>query len=263
MNQPIRIAATLAFLALANDAGAGPNVERVEVPVRGKTLSLAVYRPDTPHPRGTVIMASGDVGWVGLAVNMAEFLRADGYLVAGVNVRQYLSAFTERKSHLMPEQVAGDYLAIRDSLAARHLLAPPVVVSGVSEGAAVAVLAASDEANHAWIAGVISMGLPTSAELAWRWSDFTTWITKKDANEPSFAPKDFIAAVSPVPMCMIQSTRDEYVPEAGYRDLESAARNPKRLVLIEADNHRFSNRLPELRREYSAVLSAIPSGSCR
>lgn len=76
------------------------------------------------------------------------------------------------------------------------------------------------------------------AELAWRWTDFTTWITKKDANEPSFFPVDFIAQVAPIPIVMIQSSRDEYVTEADYRRLEATAREPKKLVVIDAANHR-------------------------
>jgi hypothetical protein len=59
---------------------------------------------------------------------------------------------------------------------------------------------------------------------------------------------------------MIQSRRDEYVSEADYRRLETIARDPKRLVLIDASNHRFTDRLPELRRDVIAGLAWIASG---
>ncbi len=36
-------------------------------------------------------MGSGDVGWVGTGVDVAKFLSAQGFVVVGVNVRQYLS----------------------------------------------------------------------------------------------------------------------------------------------------------------------------
>lgn len=233
--------------------------EHVEVPVRGKSLSIAIYRPALPAAavKGTILMASGDVGWVGLAVSMAEFLRDAGYVVAGVNVRQYLSAFTSGSTHLEPADVPRDYADIAASLRAKGLMAGPVIVSGVSEGAALAVLAASAPANHGWIDGVITMGLPPSAEIAWRWSDFTSWITRKDASEPSFAPRNYLATISPVPLVMIQSMKDEYVSEHDYRDLEAAAQAPKKLVLINAGNHRFTDRIPELRREFTAALAWI------
>jgi type IV secretory pathway VirJ component len=255
---PIVIVVAFALPASPSSASVG---ERADLTVRGKTLTLMIYRPYAPlsKVKGTVIMGSGDVGWVGLAASMAAFLSDEGYVVVGVNVRQYLSSFTSHGSHVTPSGVAGDYARIAAYLRTRDLLKAPVTVSGVSEGAALAVLAASADANHAWITGVITMGLPASAELAWRWSDFTTWFTKKDASEPSFAPKDFIASVSPLPICMIQSTKDEYVTEADYRELAAAARPPRKLVLIEAGNHRFTDRMQDLRREFLAALAWIPS----
>jgi hypothetical protein len=250
------IGVMLCSLGLVGRAAAA---ERLDVPVRGKTIALTVYRPATRRdgPKGTIFMGSGDVGWVGLAPAMAEYLSADGYIVIGVNVRQYLSAFTAGSAHLQPADVPGDYGIVAAYLRNRQLLTAPVVLSGVSEGAALSVLAASSPTNHAWVNGVITMGLPATAELAWRWSDFTAWITKKDADEPSFAARDYIGAVSPLPLAMIQSRKDEYVPEADYRALESAAGGPKKLTLIDASNHRFTDRIPELRREFISALGWV------
>jgi dienelactone hydrolase len=246
----------LALLVLIPTAAAA--AEKVDVPVRGKTLTLTIYRPANNAPaRGTIVMGSGDVGWVGLAVTMAEELSAQGYVVAGVNVRQYLAAFTSGKSHLQPPEVPGDYLLFRDTLKQRGLLVRPVVLSGMSEGAALAVLAAADAKNHAWVDGVITMGIPPTAELAWRWTDMGAWVTKHDADEPSFAPRDVVAKVSPVPLYMIQSVKDEYVPKAEYERLNTTAREPKKLVLIAASNHRFTDRRPELRAAYLAGLAWI------
>jgi type IV secretory pathway VirJ component len=258
---PLRapIAVVVIVLSLVFGARRAGASERVDLPVRGKTIALTIYQPDLPaaQVKGTVFMGSGDVGWVGLAVSMAEFLRDNGYLVVGINVRQYLSAFRIGDQHLMVADVQGDFDRIAAYLRRRSLLRPPVVLSGVSEGAAIAVLGASALANHSWIDGVITMGLPATAELAWRWSDFTSWITKKDSAEPSFASRDYIAAVSPKPLWMIQSTTDEYVTTADYRDLEAAARPPRTLVLIQASNHRFTDRIKELRQAYLAALQEI------
>jgi type IV secretory pathway VirJ component len=227
-----------------------------KISVRGQTIALSVYTP-AGTPRGTIVMGSGDVGWVGLAVSLAEEYSAQGYLVVGLNVRQYLSSFTSHKTHLETRDEPVDYRTIADFLAARRLLVHPVVVSGVSEGAALAVLAASDTKNHDWIDGVITMGLPPSAELAWRWTDAASWITKRDADEPSFAPHEVIAAVAPLPLYMIQSKKDEYVAAADYERFRAAARDPKQLVLIDASNHRFTDRRPELSAAFTAGLAWI------
>jgi type IV secretory pathway VirJ component len=255
------IAALTIVAAVAPVARAGESVERVEWPQRGKTLSLSIYRP-AGMPRGTIVMAGGDVGWVGLAVTMAQHLVGEGYVVVGINVRQYLSVFTAGAAHLTPADVQRDYADLSRYLRGRGLLRAPVIVSGVSEGAALAVLAAAAPDNHSWIAGAITMGLPATAEIAWRWSDFTTWLTKKDAAEPSIKARDYLAAVSPLPLVMIQSTRDEYVPSADYRDLESVARAPHRQVLIDAGNHRFTDKIPELQRAFGEALAWIstPAG---
>lgn len=254
----VTTALSLALLCFSPSARAAPD-EHIEMPLRGKVLSLALYLPGPPalRQKGTVILGSGDVGWVGLAASTADFLKDEGYVVVGVNVRQYLSAFTVGKTHLTPSDPPSDYAAIVAYLRGRGLLKAPVIVSGVSEGAALAVLGGASPGNREWITGVITMGLPPSAELAWRWSDFTSWVTGKDASEPSFFPRDFIGSVSPVPICMIQSTRDEYVSEADYRRFEAAARAPKKLVLIDAANHRFTDRLPELRSQLMAAIAWV------
>lgn len=219
-------------------------------------MSLMVYRP-VGTPRGTIIMGSGDVGWVGLAVARAQELSSDGYIAIGINVREYLSSFTSGTTHLTPEDIQRDFGELSRFLRARGLLASPVVLSGVSEGAGIAVVAAASAENHAWVTGVITMGLPELSEIAWRWSDFTSWITKKDAAEPSVRATEFVGRVTPVPLAMIQSSKDEYVPESDYRAIERAAQNPKTLTLIPASNHRFTDRIPELRRAYTAALSWI------
>jgi len=247
------------LIALPSSAAAAESVEHVEWPQRGKSLSLTIYHPATSSPKGTVLMAGGDVGWVGLAVTMAQHLSSEGYVVIGINVRQYLSAFTSGAAHLSALDIQRDYGDLSRYLSLRGLLKPPVIVSGVSEGAALAVLAAAAPANHAWIAGAITMGLPATAEIAWRWSDFTTWITKRDAAEPSVRARDFVGAIAPLPLVMIQSTRDEYVPAADYRDLDSSARAPHQQLLIEASNHRFTDRIPELQRAYKQALDWIAS----
>lgn len=248
-------AASVAIVLLASGAQAA---EKVPVTIRGKTIAVELYRPPSgTTPRGTVLMGSGDVGWVGLAVDLSEFLSAQGYAVVGINVRQYLSSFTSGAAHVSTDEVPRDYAAIVQAMRDRRTLWDPVVVAGVSEGAALAVLAGADNANRAWVTGVLTMGLPPSAELAWRWTDITSWITKRDADEPSFEPRLFIGHVSPVPLWMIQSTKDEYVKEADFRLFEQQARPPKRLVLIDASNHRFTDRLAQLRQQVLAGLEWI------
>lgn len=249
------LAALTALLTGVSAAGAA-STDRLDVTVRGRTITLSIYKPKAAA-RGTIIMGSGDVGWVGLAVSMADELSAQGYLVVGVNVRQYLAAFTSGKDHVQTKDVPADYRIIADRLRAAQLLVRPVILSGVSEGAALAVLAASDPANHAWIDGVVTMGLPATAELAWHWSDLWAAAMKRDADEPSFTVADVLPAVAPLPLCMIQSKKDEYVTPADYEKFRAIAKEPKQLVLIDASNHRFTDRRAELGQAFTAGLAWI------
>jgi alpha-beta hydrolase superfamily lysophospholipase len=206
-------------------------------------------------------MGSGDLGWVGLAVKMSEFLVQQNYVVVGVNVREYLSSFTAGGQHVSIDEVRSDYRAISELLAREGLLHHPVLLSGVSEGAALAVAAAGDPGNHAWIDGVVTMGLPATAELAWRWTDMTSLITRRDAGEPSFAPSAYLGAIAPIPLAMIQSATDEYSTDADRAALLNAAKPPKKMIMIAAANHRFTDKLPELRTELLGAIAWITASA--
>ena len=253
------LALTGVLLGVTSNAS---STERLDLTVRGQAISLTIYRPKTT-PRGTIFMGSGDVGWVGLAVSMADELSAQGFLVIGINTRQYLSAFTSGKEHLQPRDVPADYQFFADRLREKQLLVRPVILSGVSEGAALAVLAASEQKNHAWIDGVITLGLPATAELAWRWTDLWASAMKKDADEPSFTITDFLPGVATLPLYMIQSKKDEYVTPAEYQKFGAIAKEPKQLVLIDASNHRFTDRRPELSKAFTDGLQWIAKAGKR
>ena len=239
--------------AVAADASSS---EKLDASVRGQKLTLALYRP-SGRPQGTIVIGSGDVGWVGLAVTVAEEFSAAGYAVVGINVRQYLAAFTTASSHLQPGDVPGDYRLLVDAARSRLELPRPLVLAGVSEGAGLAVLAAADARTHEWADGVVTMGLPATAELAWRWSDIASWITKRDMDEPSFSAFDYVPRVAPLPLYMIQSRKDEYVPASDYERFAAIAREPKKQVLIDASNHRFTDRRADLHRAIADGLAWI------
>ena len=120
----------LACAVVAAVAWSAPAVaaDKVDVSVRGKTLTVTLYTPNVP-PRDTVVMGSGDVGWVGLASSMAEELCTEGYTVVGINVRQYLSAFTSGQSHLETTNVPADYRVLIDTLKHSRSLAAPIIMS--------------------------------------------------------------------------------------------------------------------------------------
>jgi dienelactone hydrolase len=218
--------------------------------------------PQVLHLYGTrggpaVVVSSGDGGWVHLGPDVAAFLAAEGYFVVGFDAKAYLSGFTSRSGPLHPEDVPGDYQALVD-YAARGSSARPLLV-GVSEGAGLSVLAAAGPALKERVAGVVALGLPDKNELAWRFRDSIIYVTKKTPNEPTFSAREHASDVAPLPFAAIHATHDEFVPVPEIEAIVGEAREPKRLWLVEAADHKFSGSREELWRRLSEAIAWIGS----
>lgn len=228
------------FSLLVCLVGAAPaHAEATEtIVLRGHAQLLRTY-----GQRGgpAAVVSSGDGGWIHLGPHVAETLAAHGYFVIGFDVRAYLSGFTSETTTLRPEDEPGDYRALVDFAAVGNKGKPVLV--GVSEGAGLSVLAATDPITRARIGGVIALGLPDSNELGWRWRDATIYLTHRSPNEPSFSSASLINRAAPTPIALIHSTGDEFVSVAEVQRIMAAAAEPKRLWLLEAADHRFSNKL--------------------
>lgn len=222
---------------------------RETVTMRGQTQSLRVYGSRGGVP---VIVSSGDGGWVHLGPHVAEVLAAKGFFVVGFDVKAYLEGFTSGNIALRQEDEPGDFKVIAD-FAARGSREKPILI-GVSVGAGLSVLAATDPSMKREIAGVIGLGLPDVNELGWRWKDAVIYLTHGIPTEPTFRVSAIVDRVAPVPLGLIHSTQDEFVPVAQVQQLLERAREPKRLWIIKAANHRFSDNLPEFDK---CLLEAI------
>ncbi len=222
--------------------------------LRGRIQQLHLYGEKAGHP---VVLSSGDLGWTGLVVHVAELLASHGYYVVGFNSRFYLSSFTSKSSSLRPEDVPGDFKTLLEFARQGSSFKP--VLAGISEGAGLSVLASADPEIKPTIQGVLGLGLPDQNELGWRWQDFGTWITKKNPNEPSFRVEDVIHNVSPTPLAEIHSTHDEFLPLEEAKRMFARAKEPKKMWVIEAANHRFSNNRDELDRKIMEALAWMGS----
>ena len=211
--------------------------------IRGQAQELRLYG----HRGGPVaIVSSGDGGWMHLGPHVAAVLAAHGYFVVGFDVRAYLSGFTSGNSTLRPEDEPADYKQLVD-FAARGGTQKPLLI-GVSEGAGLSVLAATDARTRAAIGGVVALGLPDVNELGWRWRDSLIYVTHGVPKEPTFSTAAIVANVSPARLAAIHSTSDEFVPVSVVQRVFDAAHDPKRLWIVRASDHRFSDNLAEFDR---------------
>jgi hypothetical protein len=154
-----------------------------------------------------------------------------------------LTSFTSTQAGLRPDDEPGDYKVLADFAAIGSRQRPILV--GVSEGAGLSVLAATDPATRAAIGGVVGLGLPDINELGWRWNDALIYLTHGVPNEPTFSTEAMVGRVAPAPLAAIHSTRDEFVPLAEAQRVMAAAHEPKRLWVVRASDHRFSDNLAE------------------
>lgn len=225
--------------------------------LRGHALTLHLYGPATGRP---VLLSSGDGGWVHLGPQAAVCLANAGYEVVGLDSREYLSAFTSGRSTLSEQDVRRDFATLV-AFVARGRTAKPLLV-GVSEGAGLSVLAATDAEVKAAVQGVIVLGLPAVNELAWRWKDVVIYVTKGVPDEPTFPVGPLMARVAPLPLAAIHSTHDEFAPLAVIRDLMARALPPSRLWVIEASSHAFDGNLREFeRRLLEAAAWVVGNGA--
>jgi hypothetical protein len=224
-------------LFLARPAGAET---RQNLVLRGHQQSLYIYGSPQGDP---VIVSSGDGGWIHLAPYVADFLGARGFFVVGFNTKSYLESFTSPHSTLRTDEAASDYGVL--AAFAREQTGKTPILIGVSEGAGLSVLAATDARTKTAIAGVIALGLPDRNELGWRWKDAAIYLTHGVPDEPTFSAAAIVDHVAPLPFAAIASTHDEFVPVTEVDKILNAAAEPKHLWIVNASNHRFSNNLLE------------------
>lgn len=226
--------------------------------VRGKPQTLHLYGPPGGDP---AIVSSGDGGWIHLGPEVAQILAGRGFFVVGFDSKAYLQSFTSRGTTVHEADVPGDYRALI-AFAGHGSRKKPLLV-GISEGAGLSVLAAAAGTTRPLVAGVIALGLGDVNELGWRWKDAVIYVTHGVPNEPTFRVSTHVRGVAPAPLALINSTRDEYVPAPDIDRILASAQAPKRLWMIDAADHRFSDQQPALTRDLAEAVAWVQQNGSR
>lgn len=227
---------------------ARPAPRTVPVNLRGKVQSVQVYDPVPGMPKRSVqvLVTSGDLGWLGISGDVPGHLQEQGYRAIGLNAQRYVSSFTGGKAaHLEEDVIPGDYHTIVETVSAGSSYPREFVSVGVSEGAGLAVVAMGQEQASPLCRGIIALGMPLKTALGWRWTDFTSWISKKEPNEPEVDTKDYLFRLK-VPVVLVHSTHDEYDLIDKVKAVYNDAPGPKQFHAVDASNHRFSNKIQEV-----------------
>ena len=224
--------------------------------IREQQFTVHFYRPRREGAAIPAIYGCGDGGWRGLAPRTAGQLAHMGFAVAGIDSKVYLRQFSSLTDPLTIKQLAHDYVDVAKALRSYANVdsATPVYVYGWSLGAGFAIAAGSDTATRENWAGIVSIGLPSQNQLVSGVGGNHASLKVEANARYGFRSQDLIALVSPVPLVMIQSSSDTASPPKVGRALFDNARDPKRYIIIEAGNHRFSGAREEF---YAALGNAV------
>ena len=243
------------FLVLAGSVyGDPPKAGKNELTIRAHQEKIDFYAAEGPGPHPRILFAPGDGGCRGFAIRITEELAKSGYDAFCLDTRHYLESFTGRPV-LSTNEIASDFGEITRWI--QQGRRDRILLVGWSEGAGLGLAAIGDPANQEIFAGLVAIGTPEVNILAWHWTDIGASITHRAPREPTFRSADFMAKVSPLPLFVIASTSDEYISTEATRALFSRAREPKRLVIINARDHKYSGNTDGFFRTLREALNWI------
>ncbi len=227
----------LSLLSVASPAQAASfKPGKNTVIIRGQRQKLFFYPGAGPGPHHKILFAPGDGGHRGFAITIAEKLAASGFDVYAIDTKHYLSSFTG-KTHLTTADVMADFHQLATSISDQP--AEKITLAGWSTGAGLAVLAAADAEKNGYD-GLLAISLANENILGWRCLDNLTYLTGKMPKEPTFQSSDYLPRVAPLPIFVIQSSGDQFIPNKEAEALFVQTKRPKHFSLIHANNHSFA-----------------------
>lgn len=249
-----RIAAALAVLgacaACASRAPVGlpaPLEMTREMTLGDDTLIAHVTRA-TSMTKPLIIYATGDRGWGGSDVEVYRQLVLWGYPTVGVSSPDYLRRYDTEANQIGTGTLARDFETIIEQARLWMLLPEdaPAVLVGVSRGADLAVAAAGSGPLRRNIEGVVAIGLTGEEEYV-RAVPGTSRTDMLDVYE-------YLPRLGDLPLSVIQSAHDDYLPAAEARLLFGDDTDARRLQAINAADHTFSDARSAM---YAALAAAL------
>ena len=161
-----------------------------------------------------------------------------------------------------PARLARDYTAVID-LAKEALMLPPstrVILVGVSRGAGLSVVAAGQRALQGSLEGVVATDQvcdsPTVRTLRFILIDeeeHVRWL-RRPRTSSQLEIYEYLPRLGSLPIAVIQSTHDNYLPAERARTLFGADTERRQFHAIEARNHSFAGARAPL---YEAIRASL------
>ncbi len=268
-----RLLAALAPLVLLAACGyhvpIGPNppqqiTRRITLHTRAMDVHFAM--PHGPGPsRPLILYATGDGGWRGKDLDAFRALMQWGYPLAGFSAPEYLKDMTTVADTTTPQKLALDYARL--IVFAKDVLGlpprTPVILVGVSRGAGLAVVAAGQLDVREQLAGVLAVALTKEEEYVrhYRWLRGNLPKGTRRRELVTLETYEYLPRLQDLPLVVIQSTRDNYLPASEARQLFGPDTATRQFHAVDARNHSFGGAREELYRQMQSALAWIQAVS--
>jgi dienelactone hydrolase len=240
--------------------GAPATIRTERMSLGADTLDVELGAPRLADPtRPLILLVTGDGGWRPAERLLFEALARDGYEVAGLDAHAYLRHLRFKRT--ASDEVASELAQVR-AFAARSLGLPPetaFILAGFSRGAGLAVTAAEHGRLRGQLVGLLALALTGEEEYVYH-RHRHRHARVRDGSESSLVdPYDSLALLGPLPVAVIQSTQDGYLPAAEARRRFGPDTPWRRFVALDAHNHSFHGARDEMTREAGRAIAWILS----
>jgi hypothetical protein len=238
--------ASVVILSLASQACAA-HLPRASAPF-DRSLTLNAHRLKLHFANGEsdrkgplVLYTTGDGGWVRKDLALYRQLVSWGYPIAGFSAPEYLDHLRGAAGTTTPGRLGRDYAQIIAFAETTLHVEPatPVVLIGVSRGAGLEVVAAGQPGVQEKLRGVLAIALTKEEEYV-RWFGRRVPLIRRPRQRVMVEVYDYLPLLGSVPVAVVQSTRDQFLPAAAAAQLFGPDTPTRRFRAIEARNHSFA-----------------------
>lgn len=259
--------AAMAILAVtASCAGAlPPNPDmyrtwRAPVDRHGMQLNVTFVEPVRPrHPGLLVLFASGDAGWRGASGDLLAHLAQEGYALAAYDAREIVHPL--RRSGKL--KTISEAASLVDALIvhAREALKLPattrIVVTGFSRGANFVVFTAGAPSLQHHLLGAVAIALTRETDFLQAPPPGARSPQMQVDAKGRIQTYPALALAGPIPVAVIQSTKDPYVGAEEARQLFGPDTATRRLYAVDARNHDFGGNRTALLQDLDDAMRWI------
>lgn len=252
-------------LADARQLAAKPSVytaRKEKITAGNLKVDVVLVAPVTPKSQPVLIVfASGDGGLTGISKATLQHLADRGDYVAGVSSRDALKSIRDENGRIAHHVALASLTSLfaQAKLALKLPAGTPLVVTGISRGANMAVIAAGAPDVQRTIAGGVALALTREADYLDMpvGMEKMTGIQIDEKGRVQMYPA--IQRIGPIPFAVIQSTHDSYVPSAESRQLLGPDTATRRLYEVQSNGHNFGGGEDVMFRDLDDALMWITS----